>query len=75
MAFHLAFTGFVADFCVEKQNSERSADYTKQFIAVAATVIHIQLVRQTVNGNDLLENLLEILGIVIAEQFTACQKP
>ena len=74
MAFHLAFAGPVTDLCMEKQHPEGHTDHGKLFIGVAAAVVDVELIRDTIGGNGGLEDLLEVTGIVIIEQSAADQE-
>lgn len=75
MALYLAFTGPVTDFRMKEQNAEGYTDHGKLFIAVGTAVIYVELVRDSVGGNGIFQNLLEVTCIVTVKQLSANKKP
>jgi hypothetical protein len=75
MAFYFPFAGTVTHFRVQEQDTEGYADHRKLFVAVGTAVIDVKLVWDSVGGNRVFQNLLEVGGIVAVEQFTADEEP
>ena len=61
MAFHLALAGAVADAGMEKDNAETDTDHGKLLIGIAGAVIDIKFIRNSISGNGLLQDLLEVV--------------
>ena len=74
MPFHLAFTGSVTDFCMQKQDTEGYADHGKLLIRVATAIVYIKFIGNSVGSDGIFEHLLKVAGIVIVEQFASDQK-
>lgn len=53
MSLHLIFAGSVTDFCMQKQETEGYADHGKLLIGVAAAIVYIKFIGNSVGGDGI----------------------
>ena len=59
---------------MDQDNAKGDTDHGKLFIGIRRTVIDQQLVGQAISGNGILEDFLEVVGIVVIKETAADQK-
>src|SRR5574344_1978124 len=75
MALHLGLRSPIPNTGVEKNGTNTATDQGELFVTVGTTIVHIKFIRNTIGGNGIFLDFLEVSSIIIVEKFTADKEP